>query len=623
MAEKRHPTTSARPPTPSEAPAAAERTGHPTRAPSLKARRAPGSRPTPGRAPTDSASTSPRPHRRGRCGSPGHVRVLPDDPPDRRGADVRGELLHRLVRRERKRISFPFYVDEVDTDIPDPSTWWELGDEHAAGSHCAGASAGRSVAPDDGRLAAAHRCRRCRHGGPSGRDLGRRATAIRGVGPSGSWRRRATTRLADTRSGTLGSSRPSRRSSDRRSSGHAPSRRPASGTPSWRSSTRSATPSPASSISRRSSSSSANGSTDLRVATRATCSSRSMTATATQITFPYWLDVGADWTSNRASYGDRPHLGRPRDETPAATRDISRRHRCRGDLPEGPAATESWLGVPIPSGGDAIGAVVIADPRAHAFSEADERIVSTIAASMGVALENARLFDATRTAERRAGDRQRDRRALAKQLDFEAIIELVGARIRDDLRRPLDVHRDLRPATRLISFPYAIAASSASGAVRTDRARRRAHIDRHRVGAAAAADVTLTRWSASGPSRIGLDAESWLGVPIHGRGPGPRRDRPREPRAGCLHRADVRLLSTLASSMGVALENARLFDETKRLLAETDQRAAELAVINTVQERPRRSSSTCRRCTTSSATRSGRSSTPRSSISRSSTAAAG
>ena len=34
--------------------------------------------------------------------------------------------------------------------------------------------------------------------------------------------------------------------------------------------------------------------------------------------------------------------------------------------------------------------------------------------------------------------------------------------------------------------------------------------------------------------------------------------------------SDERLLSTLASSMGVALENARLFDETKRLLSETD-----------------------------------------------------
>ena len=39
----------------------------------------------------------------------------------------------------------------------------------------------------------------------------------------------------------------------------------------------------------------------------------------------------------------------------------------------------------------------------------------------------------------------------------------------------------------------------------------------------------------------------------------------------------------LATSLGVALENARLFDETKRLLGETNERAAELALINDVQ----------------------------------------
>ena len=48
--------------------------------------------------------------------------------------------------------------------------------------------------------------------------------------------------------------------------------------------------------------------------------------------------------------------------------------------------------------------------------------------------------------------------------------------------------------------------------------------------------------------------------------------------------AEVRLLSTVAASMGVALENARLFDETQRLLKETEQRAAELAVINSIQQ---------------------------------------
>ena len=42
--------------------------------------------------------------------------------------------------------------------------------------------------------------------------------------------------------------------------------------------------------------------------------------------------------------------------------------------------------------------------------------------------------------------------------------------------------------------------------------------------------------------------------------------------------AEVRLLSTVAASMGVALENARLFDETQRCARETEQRAGRGAV---------------------------------------------
>ena len=43
--------------------------------------------------------------------------------------------------------------------------------------------------------------------------------------------------------------------------------------------------------------------------------------------------------------------------------------------------------------------------------------------------------------------------------------------------------------------------------------------------------------------------------------------------------SDVRLLETLAGSLSAALENAHLFDETQRLLQETEQRAAELEAI--------------------------------------------
>ena len=48
--------------------------------------------------------------------------------------------------------------------------------------------------------------------------------------------------------------------------------------------------------------------------------------------------------------------------------------------------------------------------------------------------------------------------------------------------------------------------------------------------------------------------------------------------------SDVRLLQTLVNSMSVALENARLFNETQRLLEETRQNASELAIINGVSQ---------------------------------------
>lgn len=55
-------------------------------------------------------------------------------------------------------------------------------------------------------------------------------------------------------------------------------------------------------------------------------------------------------------------------------------------------------------------------------------------------------------------------------------------------------------------------------------------------------------------------------------------------RENAFDEADVRLLNTLASSMSVALENARLFDETKRLLTETEKRANELSIVNRISK---------------------------------------
>src|SRR3990172_8541732 len=46
----------------------------------------------------------------------------------------------------------------------------------------------------------------------------------------------------------------------------------------------------------------------------------------------------------------------------------------------------------------------------------------------------------------------------------------------------------------------------------------------------------------------------------------------------------VGMLETIASNMGTAIQNARLFNETQRLLKETEDRAAELSAISTVSQ---------------------------------------
>jgi signal transduction histidine kinase/CheY-like chemotaxis protein len=59
---------------------------------------------------------------------------------------------------------------------------------------------------------------------------------------------------------------------------------------------------------------------------------------------------------------------------------------------------ETYLGVPILTGKEATGVLSVQHPQPHRYTQDDVRIVSTIAANLGIALENARLYTETQAA---------------------------------------------------------------------------------------------------------------------------------------------------------------------------------------------------------------------------------
>jgi GAF domain-containing protein/CheY-like chemotaxis protein/anti-sigma regulatory factor (Ser/Thr protein kinase) len=250
---------------------------------------------------------------------------------------------------------------------------------------------------------------------------------------------------------------------------------------------------------------------------------------------------------------------------------------------------DSYLGVPIPAGQRVLGVLSLTKREANAFGEADEQLVSTIASSMGVALDNARLFDETRRLLAETEQRNAELavineigEALSRQLDFQAIIDAVGERIRAIFGVTTGIIALYDPATNMLSTPYSIDMGERMSPPPRELGGLAEIVIKSRAPLRLAANEDA---KALGAFVYGSDvAESWLGVPILA------GDRvlgaislERVPR-DAFSDSDERLLSTIASSLGVALENARLFDETKRLLIETNERAAELTIINSVQQ---------------------------------------
>ena len=109
------------------------------------------------------------------------------------------------------------------------------------------------------------------------------------------------------------------------------------------------------------------------------------------------------------------------------------------------------------SAGEATGVISLQNiDREHAFSDADVRLLTTLAGSLSVALENARLFEETRQRNAELALINEVQRGLAENLDMQAMYDLVGDRLHEIFDAQVVDIGILDPAAGRIRFPYAI-----------------------------------------------------------------------------------------------------------------------------------------------------------------------
>ncbi|MGH3026112.1 MAG: GAF domain-containing protein, partial [Gaiellaceae bacterium] len=242
-----------------------------------------------------------------------------------------------------------------------------------------------------------------------------------------------------------------------------------------------------------------------------------------------------------------------------------------------PARSALWM--PVAIGGSGRGWISLQNlDREQAFADSDVQLLGTLAGSLSVALENARLVHETRQRNAELALINGVQEAIAGELDQQAIYDAVGDKIRAIFDAQVVSIVTLDEATGLVREPYLIERgerlhtepSSPSGFTK--------HVLETRETLLLAENLEVEAERYGSTIAAGEFSKSVLFVPLvtGGRATGvvSLQNIDREHAFG---ESDQQLLETLAGSLSVALENARLVHETR-------QRNAELALINGVQD---------------------------------------
>ena len=299
------------------------------------------------------------------------------------------------------------------------------------------------------------------------------------------------------------------------------------------------------------------------------------------IHFPYTIERGVRFDDEPlALIGFRRHVMETREAltVPESSPEIAERYGNPFVLSGEPI--KSALFVPLVVGRRATGVISLQNvDRVHAFSDADQRLLTTLAGSLSVALENARLVHETRQRNAELALINSVQSAIAGEFDPQAIFDVVGDKIREVFDAQVVDIGIYDESAGLIHFPYTIERGERFPDEPMPLIGFRRHVMESREPLLIREKMADENDTFGNPPVLsGEPPKSGLWVPLIA---GPKTtgviSLQNVDREHAFSDSDQQLLETLAGSLSVALENARLMHETR-------QRNAELALINSVQE---------------------------------------
>ncbi len=250
-------------------------------------------------------------------------------------------------------------------------------------------------------------------------------------------------------------------------------------------------------------------------------------------------------------------------------------------------APASLICLPLMSQDRVMGVITVQSFRRHAYTEYHLNLLQNLAAYTSIALDNAgayrQLNEQAREIRQRAAELatiDNISRALASELEVGALIPLVGDQVRRVFDAQIAYVAIYDKATSTICFPYGygdefpslpLGVGMTSRIIQTgepllineDLGARAAQLNIQRTGAAAKSYLGV-------PIPVGTEVIGVLSVQS-------------TEAEGRFTEADLRLLTTIAANVGVAIHNARLFEETRTARAAAEEAdAAKSAFLSTV-----------------------------------------